>query len=152
MRFFALYKENKITRAQLFLSIKTRSRRQVNSHLNKIKYYLDKKFKNSETLSNKSKLMKQFQLSARPTQNKKENSIQFEDDHTKKQMVMALPIFEKIVSIQKFNREKSGVIKLPIKIDDNILRTIAEEKLFYNMICKKVQEDKQYIINQVIYH
>ena len=89
-------------------------------------------------------MIKQYQNVGKPIHDKKQNSIQLENDVISiKEMVVDLPIFEQILFIQKFNCEKSGVIKLPVNIDENILKTIAEEKLFRNMISKKVQEDKQ---------
>ncbi len=141
---FALYKENKISRRHLFSSIKTRSRKQVNSHFNKIKYYLEKIFKRTDNhhSEKKKKFLQQLE-SLRPTQTKRENSIMFHDDITQKKLQIPLPILEKIVSIQKFHKEKSGAIKIPMRIDESILRTIAEEKLFYEIIKKQVEEDKQ---------
>jgi len=142
-RMFELYKEKKISRRLLYGCIKTRTRKQINSHFFKIKYYLDKKFKNLDNtnMTRKENFLQEIG-SLTPPQTTKETSMFFYDEITQKNMEIPLSILEKIITIQKYNKDNKGRIKMPMIIDENILRTIAEEKLFYDIIKKKVEEDK----------
>jgi hypothetical protein len=133
--------QKKITLRDIFEKISTRTKKQIRAKIHKLKYKNEKQFgifSSQKKQQNVSELIQDYKNCNLQMKDDQEY-VQYHDENKSKSILIQKSLLENLIKCTP----TSGGSAINIKLDENILKTVAMKRIMENVYYKRIEQEQK---------